>query len=226
VRGLSDLHLLETPEPDLLHEVTGLELERSGHVLLDERTGIRSTQRLALGDVGGGIVVFTWPAELRPQARYLYRSGRAQRLLVAADEGHWKVDTRPHLAFWLSSPEERLYMNPTIGPEDYVSRWSGSDFARIGQHDSETIRGGLWPWLLERGYASPDDEGEVDRFLARLAVKKRRAAHLRPGLRLLRCWGRDEVAELRRRCELAREIRAAVDQLLLAVDDPPLPARS
>jgi hypothetical protein len=65
----------------------------------------------------------------------------------------------------------------------------------------------------------PADEPELDPFLERLE-KRKRDAHLRPGLRLLRRWGRAEAASLRERGELAREIRAAVNRLLTAVDDP------
>ena len=36
--------------------------------------GVRSTQRLALGEVGGGIVALTWPAELVAQAHYSTRA--------------------------------------------------------------------------------------------------------------------------------------------------------
>ena len=57
----------------------------------------------------GGVVAFTWPAELVPQAKYLYADGRELRLLQAADEGGWEVDMRPHLAFRNSRPEQRLY---------------------------------------------------------------------------------------------------------------------
>jgi hypothetical protein len=220
VRGLSDLHLLETPVPDLLHEVSRLEPEPSGHVLLDG-VGVRSTQRLALGDVGGGIAAFTWPAELQPQARYLYRGERAHALIDAADKGGWDVDMRPHLAFWLSSPEERVYLKPTISLEEYVAQWAGPDRGYIRQHDRRSVLPELWPWLLERGYASPEDEAFLGRYLDRLTAKKR-AAHLRPGLRLLRRWSRDEVIEHRARGELANEVRASVNRLLVAVGDPPL----
>ena len=40
--------------------------------------GIRSTQRLGLGDASGGVVA-TWPAELVAQARYLYDGKRGPR---------------------------------------------------------------------------------------------------------------------------------------------------
>jgi hypothetical protein len=66
-----------------------------------------------------------------------------------------------------------------MGAEEYVERWSGPDFTRVGQHDRRTIRSELWPWLLERGHASPQDEAELDPFLDRLE-KRKRDAHLRP----------------------------------------------
>lgn len=178
--GGPDSHLLDSPRPDLVREVTGLEPDRSGIHAMLEALGVQSTQRLAFADVGGDVVVLTWPAELQPQAKYLYTGDRARQLLSAAREGGWQVDTRPHLAFWLSRPEQRLYMHATIGPEEYVKRWSGPDLARIGAHDRRTIRDGLWRWLLERGYPSPDDESELDLFLERLEKRKRDAIFGRP----------------------------------------------
>jgi hypothetical protein len=170
--------------------------------------------------VGGGIVAFTWPGELKPQARRLYDGGRAARLLQAAYAGGWEVDTRPHLAFWNSVPAQRLYTNPTIDVEDYVVQWAGADRGRIGQHETSTIRIEVWPWLLERGYASRPDEPELEPFLRRLG---RRPAHLRPGLRLLRRWSRDEVEAFKDRGSLVRDIRSSINQLLDAVDDRSLP---
>jgi hypothetical protein len=219
MRGTADLQLLETPLPELLFEVTGLApIGRTDHVLL-ESVGVRSTQRLALGEVGGGVVAFTWPGELVEQARHLYESKRAPRLLGAGREGGWEVDMRPHLAFRNSHPRQRLYTNPTIDVGKYVTQWAGPDGRRIGAHDPDTIRDGLWPWMLKRGYASSEDEPELDRFLGALG---RRPAHLRPGLRMLRRWSADEVGRLRVRGELAGEIRSAVNFLLVAMDDRPL----
>lgn len=188
--------------------------------------GIISTQRLALGDVGGGVVAFTWPAELKGQAEHLYDGERAPRLLDAAAAGRWEVDTRPHLAFWRSRPEERLYMNPapTMSAREYVARWAGEDGRQIGAHEAETIRNGLWPWLVDHGYASQADEPELELFLDRLD-KRKRPAHLRPGLRLLRRWEREEVERFLERGELADEIRSSLNRLLRVVDDPPLRAQ-
>ena len=220
-RGLVDDHLLETRDDALLEAVTGLAVESSGHVLLGH-AGIRSMQRLELGDVAGGVAVLTWPAELQPQARYLYRAGRAQRLLDAARAGGWEVDVRPHLAFWLARPEERVYLNSELTAERYVEQWSGPDRPFIRSYDPDLVRPELWPWLLAHGYASSRDEELLDPYLARLRKRKRKA-HLRPGLRLLRRWSRDDIVGLGNRGALADSIRAEVNRLLLAVDDPPFP---
>jgi hypothetical protein len=67
-----DDHLLDSPDRDLLREVTGVEPDRSGKHAILPGAGRRSTQRVGLGDVGGAVVVFTWPGELAGQARRLY----------------------------------------------------------------------------------------------------------------------------------------------------------
>jgi hypothetical protein len=220
VRGFGDRHLLDDPATDLLREITGLELERDAHARID-LAGVRSTQRLALGEVGGGIALFTWPAELKPQATYLYTGDRGARLLTAARADSWDIDARPHLAFRWARPEQRLYLNPTVGVDDYVAGWSGPDARWIGAHPRETVSGELWPWLRERGYASATDDEELEPFLERLA-RMRQAAHLRPALRLLRRWTPAEVATLRGEGALASDVRTAVNHLLAAVGDPPL----
>ena len=70
--GADDLDPHETPQPDVLEALSGIQPEPKGvHVLLAEH-GVRSTQRLALLDVGGGLAAAFWPAELESQAECLY----------------------------------------------------------------------------------------------------------------------------------------------------------
>ena len=218
-----DQPLQETPVPGLLRDVTGIEPQAEEYVLFAKNSGVSSTQRLGLYDVGGGLALFTWPAELKPQAQYLYERGRAPRLLAVAEEDDWDVEARPHLAFRNAAWQRRLYLNPTITVSGYVSQWAGADGRRIGQHDPDTIRTGLWPWLIERGYASEKDTPELEPFLLRLG---KRPAHLRPGLRLLRRWSREEVIALRSENRLVEEIRGKVNRLLGSVGDGPLLLRS
>ena len=110
----------------------------------------------------------------------------------------------------------------TVG--QYVARWAGPDGDTIGGHYVGAVRDELWPWLLERGYATDQDTELLEPFLERVAARNR-DVHLRPGLRLLRRWSPEEVAELDRAGWLAERIRDAVNELLVAVGDPALPAR-
>jgi hypothetical protein len=67
----------------LLREATGVtdvEPERPGigaTVMLDAAIRTKSTQRMALQQRAESLVLCTWPAELKPQAETLYRTGRA-----------------------------------------------------------------------------------------------------------------------------------------------------
>ena len=56
--------------------------EIGGVVMLDEAIGTKSTQRLCLQQDGDTLILRTWLAELKPQAKALYRTGRAQRRRV------------------------------------------------------------------------------------------------------------------------------------------------
>lgn len=216
--GPGDIDLYESPRPELLRRIAGVEPEPAGtHVMLAS-FGIRSTQRLALSDVGGGVVVAFWPAELKPQAEYLYSDGRGSAMVSAAVERGWKVWAVPQLAFRSSPPSRRLYMEPDIDPAEYVRRWEGLDARWIGQHDREELRPVVWPWLKERGYASDADDGVLEQFLPILG---RRPAHLRPALRFHRRWDRNELASLPED-EVARIARDEVNAVLGAAGEPPL----
>ena len=222
MRGEADGPLLETLDSDLARQVTGLEPNERGEVILGKSAAL-ATQRLAIGGHSGGIAVFTWPAELKPQAERLYRGQRGHRLLEAASAAGWEVEPRPHLAFWYAKPSERLYLDATIGPEQYVQQMTRGDLSRVGQHLPATLTSDLWPWLLARGYASRDDERYLEPFIERLRKRGDRPAHFRPGLRLLRRWSREDATQLRAGGALAAEIRTALNTILAAMGDPTLP---
>jgi hypothetical protein len=218
--GADDLDFRAT-DPALLRDVSGLDPEPSGkHVLLGQ-IGVRSTQRLAIGDRGGTIIVALWPAELKPQAQYLYSSGRSAALIAAARSLRWSVVPSPHLGFRNSPASRRLYMAPELDAAEYAQRWEGPDGRRIGQHTSQELRRVLWPWLKERGYVADEDDDLLEQFLRHLG---RRPAHLRPGLRLKGRWDRDAQRALDGRRELALAIRSDVDEILGAAGEPRLPA--
>jgi hypothetical protein len=160
-----DPPLFETPHIDLLREISGITPEPAGtHVRLD-RHGVRSTQRLALDDVGGSLLAGLWPAELKPQARYLYSHGRARALLAAARALDWSARPSPHLAFYTAHPQRRLYLEAQVEVDEYARRWAGEDGSWIRQYGAAEVRRTLWPWLKRRGYATAADDDELERFL-------------------------------------------------------------
>jgi hypothetical protein len=211
----------------LLREATGIddaEPERhppvGGAVML---AATKSTQRISLQQHADGLALFTWPAELKPQAEALYRTGRAQRLadFVAEHPRVWRARPNVHLAFRNASAAQRLYLHCHLEITDFICRWSGDDFAQIRSHHPGRIREGLWPWLREREYAGPEDDEQLDAFLERLG---RRDAHLRPGIEVRRLWPWTHAVDLDERGALGGEVRAAVAELLTALNEPLPPA--
>lgn len=217
--GPGDIALYDSPRPGLLRRIGGGEPESQGtHVLL-ELFGIRSAQRLLVGDVGGSIVVAFWPAELKPQAEFLHREGRGEAMVGAAVDRGWRVWAVPQLAFFTAPASRRLYMSPEIDPAEYARRWEGRDAQWVGQHAREELRPVVWPWLKQRGYVSDGDDEVLEQFLTILG---RRPAHLRPALRFHRRWDRSEIARLPDE-EVARIVRDSVNAVLTAAGEPSLP---
>lgn len=216
--GTGDIALYDSPRPGLLTLITGAKPEQQGtHVLL-EPFGIRSIQRLLVSDMGGRVVVAAWPAELKPQAEYLYCDGRGTALVRTAVERGWRVWAAPHLAFFTAPASRRLYMAPEVDPAVYAQRWEGADATWIGEHTADELRRSVWPWLKQRRYADARDDGVLDEFVSILGPRQ---AHLRPALRLHRCW---DAADVRAQPEpeLARMIREDVNAVLAAAGEPPI----
>src|SRR5262245_25585848 len=180
--GPDDLHWFQSPCRALLREIVGIDPEPDGiNVRLDGPTSIQSIQRIALGDVGGDVVVGFWPAELKSQAVFVYAEGRASRMLDTARDLGWEVYASPQLAFYTSPPARRLYMHPAFGVDEYARRWAASDARWIGRHKLENLRTAVWPFLKSGGYASDEDDEAFESFLGILG---KRPADLRPGLRI------------------------------------------
>ncbi len=211
--GPNDLHLFDSPRPDLLRAITGIKPEAAGdHVRLDRHTEVRLAQRIALGAIGTGFIVGFWPAELKPQAEFLYRDGRAQAILDAATASSWETSPSPQLAFCTSPPSQRLYIHPQISAAEYAGRWERTDGNWVGGHRNEAVRARLWPWLKGRGFVTDEDDAVLDEFLAILG---KRPAHLRPGLRLRKRWSEQEKIT-------ADAIRDDLNTILVAAGDSPL----
>jgi hypothetical protein len=211
----------------LLRETTGIakvELSRTpqigAEVMLDAAIGTRSTQRISLKHLDEFLALYTWPAELKPQAEALYQTDRAQRLIdfATGNLDTWVVRPNVYLAYrGARTVAQRLYLTCPLELAEYVQRWSGDDFAQIRIHPRDEIRKSLWPWLREHQYASADDDDRLDAFLEGLG---RRDAHLRPGIEVRRLWPWSQAVDLDERHALVGEIRNAVTELLTALDEP------
>ena len=161
----------------------------------------------------------TWPAELAPQARYLYGRGLGSALVVGAIERGWTVEPRPHLAYHTAPPGRRLYMRPSVAPLDYAACWEDEDaLHRVGNRTRENVEQELWPWLKQMAFADDGDDTELRRFLAEFL--RRRPAHMRPGLRFRRVWTSAEAAALG--SSLAATIRSEFDAVFAIAHEPSL----
>jgi HNH endonuclease len=217
--GADGLDLFGDPRPELLADVARVQPEPGDEWVHLGRLGFRSTQRLRLGDLDGGVTVVTWPAELAPQARYLYGGRLGSALVAGAIERGWTVEPSPHLAYHTAPPGRRLYMRPSIAPLDYAARWEDEDaLRRVGNHTREDVEHELWPWLKQTGLADDGDDTELRRFLDEFL--RRRPAHMRPGLRFRRVWTFAEAAELG--SALAETIRSEFDAVFAIAHEPML----
>jgi hypothetical protein len=186
-------------------------------VMLDEAG--RTTQRIALMQDGDNLALCTWLAELKPQARALYRTGRAQRLaeFLAQQAGSWHARPNVHLAFRNAPVAQRLYLTCSLEIGEYIRNWAGSDFAKVGACRYDAIPESLWPWLLQRRYAASEDGQRLEAFLKLLG---HRDAHVRPSIRICRTWPWPHATELDEHGTLVTDIRAAARELLHALDEP------
>ena len=232
IGGRVNRHLSQDRLVALLRQATGIDevdpdrLPWTGAtVRLDTAIKTKSTQRMTLEQQDDSLALSTFPAELKPQAEALYRTGRAKRLMdfVAEHPGAWQAMPNMQLAFHNAPVAQRLFPDCHLGITEYVHRWSGNDFAQVGAHRYDEIRENLWPWLRQRQYAGPQDDQQLDEFLGRLG---RRDAHLRPGITVRRIWPWAQAVDLDERGALVGEVRAAVTELLTALDEPLPPAHT
>jgi hypothetical protein len=215
-------HLLEAATGlDAVPSASYPETETTVHVLVDEAIGAKTVQRLALQARGEGLVLCTWPAELKEQAEKFYRADRVARFLafLAEEDQVWRAEPKPQLAFRSAAASQRVYLRCDVDIEEYVRRWLGDDFAEVGEHPRDEVLPGLWPWLEERGYAAP--AGELAAFVTRLGT---RPAFLRPGIAMERLWPWADAEELDRRGALTTTISDAIADVLSALREPLPPA--
>jgi hypothetical protein len=207
----------------LLAEASGIAPERAGlvHIRVDTALGAVTLQRAALQADEQSLALHLWPGELKAQAEQLYAGGRAEHLceLLGTDGDSWIVRPQPLLGFRNAPVRTRVYLTCELDPGEYARRWQGEDWKKVGAHHRSHVRERLWPWLLQRGYATAADEARIDPFLRALG---RRFAHLRPSMHVQRTWEWQQAQRLDDEGLLAGEIHAALDRVLALLDEPSL----
>jgi hypothetical protein len=204
--------------PDLVREITGIEPERDDWIEI-QPLGFRSTRRLHVSDIGGRVLMVTWPTELQGQARYLYGRLLAVPLVSAALDRGWMVKPTPHLAYHTAPSSRRLYMYPGVEPVLYAGQWEEPDaLRRVGNHTRQEVEEDLWPWLKARGYADDGDDEELRQLLDQWLL--RRPAHMRPGMQFRREWSREEVSSLG--ATLATTMRDEFNSVFAVAEEPAL----
>jgi hypothetical protein len=189
-------------------------------VRLDTALGAASLQRAALEIDDERLTLHLWPGELKPQAEALYSAGRAERLAeLDESSGPWRVEPQPLLGFRNAPKRIRVYLTCTLDAATYARRWQGEDWSHVGAHHREKVLPELWPWLLERGYASPPDAERLEPFMHSLG---RRALHLRPSIHVSRTWSFNEAEALDDAGLLVGEIHAAINRVLGVLEEPPV----
>jgi hypothetical protein len=219
--GYDGLDRRGDPRPELLRAVAGVKPEPERDWVHLGRLDFRSTQRLWIGEYDGGVAVATWPAELKPQACYLYGDGLGSALVAAAIDRRWTVEPSPHIAFRTAAAARRLYMCPSRDKaRDYVACWEDEDgLSRIGgNYARRAVEHELWPWLKQRGFADDGDDAVLLRFLDEFLGNW--PANMRPGLRFRRVWTPDEAAELG--SAFAETIRSEFNAVFAFAHEPAL----
>jgi hypothetical protein len=192
-------------------------------VRVDVALGVSSLQRAALDIEDERLTLHLWPGELKAQAEHLYSGGHAESLCELLDEqpGAWQVQPQPLLGFRNAPVRTRVYLTCRLDPAEYARRWQGEDWKQVGAHHRNHILPELWPWLLERGYASERDHARLEPFLHALG---RRFAHLRPSIHVSRSWKWEEAERLDDEGLLQGEIHTALNRVLGLLDEPQIPA--
>ena len=128
---------------------------------------------------------------------------------------------RAFVAYWRAHVNARWWLTTRLSPEEYVLAWSG-DVARFRTHSREELEDGtVWKWLLDRGYATPQDADGLRELLDRT---QHNDFYVRPGLQISKTWTWQDATELDDGGRLIPVVAEAIDDLLAALGEPDLAA--
>lgn len=180
-----------------------------------------SIERARLLRDGTDLTLAAWPAELKAQALWLYtQPSRVARL--GSLEGEFELSPNAHLAYRWAAPPQRFWLETPFSVPEYLEFWSSEEgLSRIRQHSADEVRRELWPWLIQHGFASADDEANLESFLERAGG---RGVTPRPGVQVVKAWDYDEAVRLDGSDGvLSRQVLNGLNEIMAALDEPLLP---
>jgi hypothetical protein len=210
-------------------EATNLPVEETsspvgGFVSVDTAIRAKSLQRIALEIREQRITVDAWPGQTKPQATQLYAAGRAQRAVDQLTDTGWDVKADVHLTFWPNRGiDSILWCRPSLPFREYTSRLAGPDKDLFDAQPRSRFVDELWPRLVREGYAAGGTDLDRDRFLAKL--KGRQSLRVVCGLGVFYGWRYEDAVEMdgEGSRELIPAVRERIQELLAALEEPPLP---
>lgn len=212
----------------ILEEATGLSAEvrdTLGHAGVKfEQGSVVAFDRASLYIDGGEVLVSVWPAELGPQYKRVYSDPqRAEALLALTDAPEWNVYPNFHLSFWRASVPRRWYPARHLAGATYVRQWIDDVHdQRAGRRPRDELAAPAFrTWLVERGYATESELSGLDEWAATVPMDK---FDVRPSMQVTRSWQLSDAVARDRAGLFVGDVRAAIDDVLAALDEPSLEA--
>lgn len=174
---------------------------------------------------GDAVRLSMCPAELARHYKALYGTpARVQALIDATTGQSWQLVANFHLAFPFSPAAQRWYPHSNLSGRDYVRRWVDdySDGRARGCSLADIEDPAFFHWLIDRGYATSDDETSFEAWVNKQPSK--RQVHIRPSVRVTRDWTFTDAAERDARGNLKTEVRDSINSVLAALGQPMLSA--
>jgi hypothetical protein len=182
-----------------------------------------AADRVGMWIDGENIRLGMWPAELQPQYNRVYSDPqKVDALIVLGGQAGWALSSNFHLAYRFAGPQQRWYPGRHLPGPDYVRQWIRdlrAGHARGRVHD-ELQDPNFRQWLVDRNYAHADELPTLDGWLANLSPGIR--FHVRPSIEIAKDWSAHEALAADRHGEFVAAVRATIDQVLSALDEPRL----
>lgn len=212
--------LAGTTNPASTDPATGRKYPPGVNVKLPEDQ-VTASDRVGMWIEDDAVHVAMWLGELGRQYRHLYRHpSRVEALIALSDRPGWRLDANFHIGYRFSRSFQRWYPEQHLSGADYARQWV-IDVEHAGQRDRKQIKSkSFQDWLVKRRYATKKDLDRLDTWLKQKSPRQK--FHLRPSVQIVRSWRLEQAVTLDAQGRLSDEVKRSIDEILRALDEPPL----